>query len=66
MKFMIPINERENGGSQTVHIVETDSDVARTNKKKLREYFVAAGYPPELFKRFMKEMGFKGSKLGRG
>ena len=66
MDFMIPVNDKEDGGSQTVHIVRTNSDVARTNKKHLREYFVAAGYPPKLFKRFMNEMGFKGSKLGRG
>ena len=64
MRFFIPINEANDGESQTVHIVDTESDCARTNKRKLKEYFEAVGVPVPRIKKVMKAMGFWGSNLG--
>ena len=64
MKFLVPINEVEDGGSQTVHVVETNSTCARTNKRKLRAYFVEQGVPVKRLKYVMKAMGFTGDTLG--
>lgn len=64
MKFLVPINEAEDGESQTVHVVETNSTSARVNKMKLREYFMAQGVPRTHVKRVMKAMGFWGDALG--
>lgn len=65
MRFLIPINEAEIGESQTVHIVDTESNYARTNKRKLREYFAAVGVPTKRIKYVMKSMGFWGDNLGK-
>jgi len=64
MRFIIPINEASEDESQTLHIVETDSNCARTNKKKLTEYFIAVGVPRPRVKYVMKSMGFWGDALG--
>lgn len=64
MRFIIPINEVEGEGSQTLHIVDTGSDVARTNRKKLRQYFEAVGVPKNRVKHVMREMGFN-KNIGR-
>lgn len=65
MKFYIPINDAQEGESQTVHVVNTESDDARTNKRKLREYFLEMGVPANNLKRVMKAMGFWGDNLGK-
>jgi len=71
MRFLIPINEAEavtgetGNGSVTFHAVETDSDVARTNKRKLREYFKTMGVKASEMKSVFKAMGFVGDRLGR-
>ena len=65
MRFFVPINEAEEGESQTVHVVDTESDCARTNKRKLREYFEAVGVPSSRVKHVMKSMGFWGDRLGK-
>jgi len=65
MRFLVPVNVAEEGESQTVHIIETDSNCHRTNKKKLRSYFKAVGVPANDIKRVMKLMGFWGVTLGR-
>jgi hypothetical protein len=65
MQFLIPINEPEEGGSQTVHVVTTQSDCARTNKKHLRNYFLKMGVKPTEMKKVFKEMGFTHSVLGK-
>jgi hypothetical protein len=65
VRFIIPINEVEEGGSQTIHIVDTRSDCARTNKRKLREYFRAMGVREYELKKVFKSMGFVGEALGR-
>lgn len=64
MKFLVPINEAQDGESQTVHVIETNSDNPRVNKRKLRVYFEAQGVPKSHVKRVMKAMGFWGDKLG--
>ena len=64
MKFLVPINEAAEGESQTVQIVETNSNCARTNKRKLRGYFKAVGVPSNRVKHVMKAMGFWGDTLG--
>jgi hypothetical protein len=66
MRFYIPINEAEEGGSVTMHCVDTESDSPRTNKRKLREYFIYMGVPPKSVKRTMKLMGFVGDALKPG
>ncbi len=71
MKFVIPINEEEavvgetGNGSVTMHVVETGSDVARTNRRKLREYFTEMGVEASEMKAVFKAMGFVGEALGR-
>jgi hypothetical protein len=65
MRFIIPINEVEDGGSQTVQVVTTASDCAKTNKKILRSYFEQVGVPKKQIKRVMKAMGFWGDRLGK-
>ena len=64
MKFLVPINEAVDGGSQTVHVIETNSDCGRTNKRKLRAYFKVQGVPKSRIKLVMKAMGFWGDTLG--
>ena len=63
MKFLIPINVPEENGSQTVDVVDTGSSCARTNKAKLREYFIWRGVPKYRVKHVMKKMGFWGDTL---
>lgn len=71
MKFYVPINEAEpvtgedGNGSVTIHVVDTGSDVARTNKRKLREYFLEMGVKSSELKKVFKAMKFTGSRLGR-
>ena len=64
MRFLIPINEVEDGGSQTVQIVETSSNCKRTYRRKLRDYFTVQGVPYNKLKYVMKAMGFVGDTLG--
>lgn len=65
MRFMIPINEPDGeNGSVTCDIVETGSISARTNKRKLREYFKARGVLSGDMKRVFKGMGFDSKTLG--
>lgn len=64
MKFLVPINEIVDNGSQTVHVVHTGSTNARANKRKLRAYFKAQGVATHEIKRVMKAMGFWGDTLG--
>jgi hypothetical protein len=66
MKFYIPINEAEEGGSVTMHCVDTESNSPRTNKRKLREYFLYMGVAPKHIKSTMKMMGFVGDSLSPG
>ena len=61
MQFIIPINEaeaKEDGtkGSVTFDVVETNSQCARTNKRKLREYFIARGVKRTEVKKVMRVM----------
>lgn len=63
MKFHVPINVPVDGGSQTIHIVDTGSNCASTNKRKLKEYFIEMGVPRKHLKRVMKAMGFWGKSL---
>jgi hypothetical protein len=63
MKFYIQINVPEEGESTTMHVVDTESDNPRTNKKKLREYFLYMGVAPRHIKQTMKAMGFIGAAL---
>ena len=71
MKFIIPINEAEaedgteGNGSVTFHVVDTGSDFARTNRRKLREYFTEMGVHVKEMKKVFKAMGFTKEKLGR-
>lgn len=68
MRFIIAINEsdKENGnGSVTFDAVETNSDVARTNKRKLKEYLLARGIEKKELKNVLKKLGFCGERLGR-
>lgn len=58
MLFIININEALEGESQTVHQVETYSNNPRTNKRKLREYFIAMGVRKWELKRVFTAMGF--------
>lgn len=64
MQFLIPINEPDEGGSQTVHILTTNSTCARTNKRHLRNYFKQMGVRPTEMKKVFKAMGFTGQVLG--
>lgn len=64
MKFYVPINEAEVGESQTVHVIDTGSNCARTNRRYLREYFLKMGVPVQHVKRVMKQMGFTNDRLG--
>jgi hypothetical protein len=65
MQFVIPINEAKVGESQTLHVLETGSDCARTNKKHLRAYFKKMGVLPAEMKSVFKAMGFVGKVLGK-
>ncbi len=65
MRFIIPINEVIDGGSQTVQTVTTGTDCARSNKKILRSYFEQVGVPKKRIKTVMKAMGFWGDRLGK-
>lgn len=68
MKFIVAVNasDKENGnGSQTFDIVDTESDMARTNKKKLKEYLSARGIEKKHQKGVLKRLGFYGERLGR-
>lgn len=64
MKFIIPINEPKEGETQTIQIVDTGSSCARSNKRKLKAYFLYMGVPKNNLKRVMKAMGFWGEGLG--
>mgnify|MGYP003637131568 CR=1 FL=1 len=64
MRFIVPVNEVINNGSQTVHIIDTESDCARTNKRKLKAYFREMGVQSSDMKPVMKAMGFWGKGLG--
>ena len=64
MRFIVPINDAAKGESQTVQVVDTGSDCARTNKRKLRGYFKAVGVRSSRVKYVMKAMGFWGDTLG--
>ena len=66
MRFIVPINDPAKGESQTLHSVETHSDCPKTNKRKMKEYFVAQGVPEQHTKRVMKAMGFWGDALRGG
>jgi len=63
MKFSFPINEADGNGSVTVDVVETNSNCARTNKRKLKQYLTARGVPQKLHKKCLREMGFTGKRL---
>ena len=65
MRFLIPINEADEGESQTIQVIETGSDNHRTNKKILRSYFEQVGVPKQRVKGVMKAMGFWGARLGK-
>lgn len=65
MRFIVPVNEAAEDESQTIHVVDTGSTCARTNKRKLREYFEAVGVPSKRVKHVMKSMGFWGDRLGK-
>lgn len=65
MRFIIPLNEPEENGSVTCHVIETNSDNRKTNREKLSEYFTAMGIPVTHHKRVRKAMGFVGKGLGR-
>lgn len=64
MRFIIPINEPEEGGSQTVHVLETGSTNRTKNRQILDEYFTKMGVPSTHLKRIRKVMGFTGNMLG--
>ena len=66
MRFIVPINEPEDGGSMTCHVIETGSNNARTNKRVLKEYFSKMGVPTTEIKTVMKAMGFWGHNLSKG
>lgn len=67
MKFLIPINtgKTEDGQDEsvTIHSVETYSNNARTNRRRLRQYFTRMGVKPNEMKRVFKEMGFTKERL---
>lgn len=64
MRFIIPINEVEDGGSQTVHVLTTDTTNRTKNRQYLDEYFLKMGVPRTHLKRVRKAMGFVGAGLG--
>jgi len=64
MQFLIPLNEPEENGSVTYHVLTTGSTCARTNKRHLRNYFTQMGVRQHDLKRVFKAMGFVGSVLG--
>ena len=64
MRFLVPLNEAQEGESVTVHAIETGSTNKRTNKKILRQYFKKMGVPTYRIKFVMKQMGFIGDSLG--
>jgi hypothetical protein len=63
MIFVIPLKEDEEG-NVACNVVDTGSDCARTNRRKLREYAMAAGVNKKDIKRFFKMMGFNKDTLG--
>lgn len=66
MRFVIPINDSgETGETQTLHILETGSERARTNRRILREYFLKMGVRANEVKRVMNAMGFTKETLGK-
>ena len=69
MKFFIAVNESitagEANGSVTFDVVDTGSDVARTNKRLLRAYFKARGVLAAEMKSVFKAMNFTHDRLGR-
>ena len=64
MRFIIKINEAEDGGSETHHVITTGSDIARTNKRILKEYLTKMEIPENQHKRTLKALGFWGD-MGR-
>jgi hypothetical protein len=64
MRFIVPINEATEGQSQTCHVITTNSNCRRTNRRHLRDYFLAVGVPVTQIKKVMKAMGFTGERLG--
>jgi hypothetical protein len=58
MRFLVPVNDAADGESQTIHIIETQSSCARTNKRYLKEYLTKMGVREPEHKRVLKELGF--------
>ncbi len=54
-KFLVPINEANDGESQTCLILDTGDVSDRVSKRKLRAYFKAYGVPKSHIKRLVKE-----------
>ncbi len=54
-KFRVPINEANEGESQTYLILDTGDVSDRVSKRKLRAYFKAYGVPKSHIKRLVKE-----------
>jgi hypothetical protein len=66
MRFIVFLADAADGDETvTADVIETGSDVARTNKRILREYFTKRGVPANRTKWAMKKMGFWGEALGR-
>lgn len=67
MQFIIPINsgKTEDGTDESVtaQCVETYSNCARTNRRKLRQYFLAIGVPAYKIKAVFKAMQFTKERL---
>jgi hypothetical protein len=64
MRFIIPLESSidPETGQEYVHnhVIETESDCAKTNKRKLKEYLTAQAVPEQHHKRVLKELGFWG------
>ncbi len=64
MRFIIPLSSsfHPETGQEFVHnhVIETESDCARTNKRLLKQYLTAQSIPVTHHKRVLKEMGFWG------
>lgn len=64
MRFIIPINDAQDGESVTCDVLNTGTNCARTNRKYLRSYFLQRGVPVTQLKRVMKAMGFTSGRIG--
>jgi hypothetical protein len=56
MRFTIQVNEATDDGSVTLHRFETGSNIARTNRKYLRQYLGNMGVPVYHQKMVLKMM----------